>query len=415
MPGARAFAASTAVYLTAPFLVNAWFADAVYAYLIGALIATGLVLAAGSRRLGAIGPPVFAALAVVGMMLPAALFGGIWAGDHVGGAKMEVFAAAVAVQLAVGGWLAWLAVRRMAAAYQRGALSDAMLMVDAQWLVFSLAHGALMLSNFLDAGLSAGGAALAVAGVAMPFVAYRVVLGPALAVALRGTAPEPGIPLLLLRTFGARQRSERLMRRLGEQWRYTGPIHLIAGEDLASANLEPHELFDFVGGRLERHFLRSADEVRAAVQALELKRDPDGRFRVNELFCRDDAWRAALREVAARSEPVLLDFRGFTAQNEGCIYELTHLASHVPMRRVVLVVDRHADLDALGSVLRRAWAAMDPASPNRAAQAPRLRVVVLDDTPSRRALDGLYAALLQAADPAPAPAPSPVPRMAAAG
>lgn len=51
------------------------------------------------------------------------------------------------------------------------------------------------------------------------------------------------LDLLLLRTFGARQRSEQLLEGLSLPWRYMGNIHLIAGGDLATVSLEPDELF----------------------------------------------------------------------------------------------------------------------------------------------------------------------------
>jgi len=38
--------------------------------------------------------------------------------------------------------------------------------------------------------------------------------------------------------------------RPGARWRHAGSIQLIAGVDLATANLEPHELLDYVRGAL---------------------------------------------------------------------------------------------------------------------------------------------------------------------
>jgi hypothetical protein len=47
--------------------------------------------------------------------------------------------------------------------------------------------------------------------------------------------------LLLLRVFSLGKRSEQLFDAVSTHWRYLGKIHLIAGPDLATTTIEPHE------------------------------------------------------------------------------------------------------------------------------------------------------------------------------
>jgi hypothetical protein len=85
------------------------------------------------------------------------------------------------------------------------------------------------------------------------------------------------------------------------------PVHFIAGPDLAGASIEPEEFFAFMRGQLADRFVRTAPEMTAAVDRLDRERDPDGRFRVNELFCAEDTWRETVRMLMAHAGVVLLD------------------------------------------------------------------------------------------------------------
>src|SRR5215218_366277 len=68
----------------------------------------------------------------------------------------------------------------------------------------------------------------------IPFAAYVTVANVLLRRVRRSTAGTPPATLLLLRTFGHRGRSERLLRDLTGTWRWVGTIELIGGTDLAS-------------------------------------------------------------------------------------------------------------------------------------------------------------------------------------
>jgi hypothetical protein len=169
--------------------------------------------------------------------------------------------------------------------------------------------------------------------------------------------------LLVLRVFQRDAAVEILFDRVVERWRLTGNTVLIAGTDLVSRTLDPDDLFAFLNGRLAERFIASEDEAPRRVAALDLAPDPDGRYRVNECYCFDTTWQAALRALVQASDVVLMDLRGFRAENRGCRFELGVLAQSPRLRRVVLLRDKATDLDA---------AAMDLAG------APAERFVWLD-------------------------------------
>jgi hypothetical protein len=139
---------------------------------------------------------------------------------------------------------------------------------------------------------------------------------------------------------------------------------MIAGTDLVAAALEPHEFLDLLRGRQARRFIGSPGEMRGRVAELDDQPDPDGRYRVGELFCHDDMWRTALQELLRHSDCILLDVRGFTRRHEGVTYEITQLAQLVPLSRVLVLVDDDTDQYFLRATLDRARTGIDPATPD---------------------------------------------------
>jgi hypothetical protein len=203
---------------------------------------------------------------------------------------------------------------------------------------------------------------------------------------------DPPVRLLLLRTFGSRGRSTRLFRDLTKQWRWIGSVELIIAPDLASETLEPDEFLDFLYGRLPQRFVRDDASLQQRLRTLDLKPDRDGRYRINELLCHDDTWRAAVEALATGTDAVLIDLRGFSPRHVGVSYELERLVALVPLSRVVAVVDATTDRETLRLALDRAVAVAPAASPLMSDPAPALRVVELAagaaDT-SRRLLEAV--------------------------
>ena len=84
---------------------------------------------------------------------------------------------------------------------------------------------------------------------------------------------------------------------------------MIAGPDLATSTVEPHEFLDFVSGRMARRFIDSAQTLDLRISQMDLEPDFDNRLRVNDFFCHDDTWRMTLARLAGESDAVLMDLR----------------------------------------------------------------------------------------------------------
>jgi hypothetical protein len=390
-------------------------APLLWATLVG--VPTVFLLAFLHRRLRAVGPLVlvFMVAGVGGAHLATSLVAtdaGLRAAAQFAVAA-EVDAAVVLLGLALAGFalfgvLGWLSLGWIGRRYASKRISDQSLAVDTIWLLFTL-NASL---NLVFEGSLWPVAALS------SFVVYKALAGAGFALARRGATLAPARPnyrLLLLRVFSSPGRSERLMARAGARWRYAGSIQLIAGTDLATTTLEPHEFLDFVRGKLAGRFVQDRAGLERQLRELDLRPDADGRFRVNEFFCHDDTWRMTLSRLVAINDAVLMDLRGFTPANQGCIYELRELVSVVALGKIVLVVDGSTDIPFLRRVLDDAWAALPAASPNRR-YATRLAVchltrdddaaagLVLGAVARAAAADAAAAApLTSRADQAPAP------------
>lgn len=260
--------------------------------------------------------------------------------------------------------------------YRRKTLSDQTLLIASWWLIFTSWVVLLTASSAGARGLVG----------LIAWIASLGVLLVALRLAEPGRASGRPAKLLLLRVFGE-QGSDRVLAGLERDWRHLGSIQLLGGPDLATATLEPDEFLDYVTGRLARRFVKNESDVTAAMESMDWTPDPDGRFRVNEVYCQDEMWRLAFSRLARESDVVLMDLRGFSRANRGVIFELGHLISNLEVARVTLLVDDTTDMVTLQEVVVEAWQGMDTRSPNygRPNEVPayRLRKV---DFPSLRGL-----------------------------
>jgi hypothetical protein len=251
--------------------------------------------------------------------------------------------------------LAWFVIRSIGYLYERKWFSDQVMVFDSIWLFQTL-----LLWQFLFYEV---GSVLALTALAS-FGSYKLVSG--LGLRLKVGRPQgQAARLLLLRTFGFRRRSERLFDQLSARWRYAGPIQLIAAPDLAGHSIDPGKLLAFLTGRLRRRFVIEPTDLEQRLAAFDDKPDPDGRYRVNELFCGDDAWRDAVGRLMERSDLIVMDLRGFSAKHPGCIVELQSLIDLVPAGKTVLLVDQTTDDTFLRQTLENCWRRMADASPNR--------------------------------------------------
>jgi hypothetical protein len=249
------------------------------------------------------------------------------------------------VALPVGG-IAWWVLRRLASGFARKRFSDVQLIVDCWWFVVTMEQVSTSLAILY--GLWALPAGLAV------FAAYRASV--ALVLRLWPQPAEPARPrLLLLRVFGYQSRTEALFDRVVQRWRFRGPVQLIAGVDLATKTADPGDMLAFIQGSLARQYVSTDVAIADRLVRLDFERDPDGRYRINEIYCHADTWRPALKALLGATDLVLMDLRSFSTRNAGCIFELRELMRRMPSDRIVLIYDKTTDLTLLGTTMSEAW------------------------------------------------------------
>lgn len=244
------------------------------------------------------------------------------------------------------GWVAWRLLKALAGAFERKRFSDIQLVVDCWWAIVT----AEVIATSLVAPFGLAGIGIGLAA----FAAYRAGTFATLRLT-RNESSSGAKRLLLLRVFGYQARTEWLFDRIAQRWRFLGPVQLFAGVDLAMRTADPGDMLAFVSGHLPDVHVTTADDLTARIERLDMNRDPDGRFRVNDLCCAHQIWQDALRRLLSVSDVVVMDLRGFTKENSGCVYELEQLATHLPPEAIVLVCDKTTDLKALALLLNEAW------------------------------------------------------------
>jgi len=314
-------------------------------------IPTALMLAVSLRQLRAVGPLVLTAVFVIlnGVNFSLSVMAGWSAGPGL-------------LVLAGFAWVTWKLFREITERYRRKRTSDQALLLDAWWLLVTLWACLYLSADVGILGLLMLGA----------FVAYKAVLHFGFRYFLPIGDDHRGRSLLLLRVFGYRRRSERLLDDLGHTWRYAGPVNLIAAQDLAAGYVEPHVFLAFLSGQLKGLFVKGQHDLDRRTEELDARPDPDGRFRVNAFYCHADTWQATMRRLVAGSRSILIDLRGFAANNQGCVYELQQLLNTASVRGIILVVDDTTDRTLLEDVLQQAWHRMPATSPNAISADSRL-------------------------------------------
>jgi len=335
---------------------------------------TVLLLAFLHRRVRAVGPLVqaFMVAAVTGAVIIVSVVGNSQGmvrgianiGSALGLGAITIFVLLHLIGFVMFGGLGWWLLRWLGRRYQEKRMSDQSISLDALWLLFGVLQSFTLV--FEDwAWIFTG---------AVAFAAYKFTVWAAFAFLARqrgeGTA---GRILLLLRVFSLGHRSQSLFDFLSKIWLRVGSICLIAGPDLVTATVEPHEFLDFVGGHLSRRFVQGEADLEQRVSLMDTRPDPDGRHRVNEFFCRANTWQMTMQRLAGQSNAVLMDLRSFSKTNQGCIYELQQLMNNIPLSGVVLVIDDSTNRPFLEMTVREIWQNLEPSSPNVELSRPTVR------------------------------------------
>jgi hypothetical protein len=146
--------------------------------------------------------------------------------------------------------------------------------------------------------------------------------------------------LLVLRVFSHDERAqETVLEDLEYRWRFIGPIVLIGGTDYAQRTMDPSDAAHFLRSlRVDDRFVTNGRELDRQLLAIDEAPDPDGRYRVNELFCGGSAWQEAVSKLLDSSEAVLVDLREYNDQRRGTKWELQLLKTHGALARTVLLI-----------------------------------------------------------------------------
>jgi hypothetical protein len=366
-----------------------------------ASIPLAFIVLTGWRRVRAVMPLALAATLLFGFgsmffreMLIRALDVGALRSLFLGGAVLSSvatmqYALFMIVSLPVG-WIAWRLLTALAEAFASKRFSDVQLVIDCWWVVATAEVTATTLSVTRGFTGIVGGLAA--------FLLYRL----SVFAVLRGFRPPEDTPrrLLLLRVFGYQTRTESLFDRIAQAWRFHGPVQLIAGVDLAMRTADPGDLLALLNGRLAELYVRTPQGIGDRLGRLDLQADPDGRFRINEVYCHANTWKPMLEALLDATDTVLMDLRSFSTHNAGCIFELEQLVRRLASDDIVLVCDNTTDLPLLRRILGDAWAA---ACRDGRTRGPGRISVVRVDRQSRTDLGFLMQRLLKKPHPAGVP------------
>lgn len=328
-----------------------------------------------NRRFQAVGPLVltFIIFAVTGSVLIPRIAANdlallrliIHLGVAVGLGGFAIFIGLTLLGFILFGAVGWLVLQGIGRWYQQKKISAHSITMDAIWLLFGI---------FQSIGLIFEGERWFLISL-LAFAVYKVVSWVGFSLLRnRFPTPEQKLNLLLLRVFSLGKRSERLFDVLTMYWRYVGSIRLIAGPDLATATMEPHEFLEFLSGKLARQFIDNAQTLDLRISKLDLAPDYDGQFRVNDFFCYEDAWRLVLSRLVSESDAVLMDVRGFSSQNAGCIFEINELINVMPLGQVLFIIDGTTDETFLRQTIQQSWDHMKATSPNRLSKSGPLHI-----------------------------------------
>jgi hypothetical protein len=279
----------------------------------------------------------------------------------------STYAVLMVISVTLSALIAWFALLWTARRYRRKQLSDQTFLLDALWLSVSLCVSVYLMGNNQFRYLLG----------LLPFALYKITVGYGLKRLATRAELLPSARLLFLRVFGSPSRSERLFDLLAARWRYGGSIQLISATDVARGRFEPDEFLDFLSGRLGSAYISTGTDLDQRVAKLDLRPDPDGRYRVNEFFCRNDTWQETVTKLMAQSDLVAMDLRAFTSERKGCIFELSALIDGVPLQRVVLLIDQTTDEPLLRQTLADLWRRINPQSPNACRGIARVRMIDL--------------------------------------
>jgi len=298
------------------------------------------------------------------------------------------------LMLAVAIWCGWRALIALSSRYAAKRFSDIQLALATYWVVLTMFVVTSLVSEPAKVETPPIRTEWIVLAVVITWLLWRWLQAAALHAVIRTADPSIG-PLLLLRVFKPSGRSQAFTDRFFAYWRFAAPVWMIAGPDLAGAYMEPDEFFKYLRGRLREHFIADPGEVAPRVATLDRLRDPDGRFRVTEVYCTADTWQPTVLEMMARASVILLDLREYAGTRLGTRYELTEVLRRAPLQKVLVLVGSGDDVTGLRAEIESIWGDVGR---SRLDCAESLELTVLQFTRSSHAeMRGLFRAAVRAA------------------
>jgi hypothetical protein len=353
-------------------------------------------MATGARRVRGVAPLIFAGLLLfglapyIGIVLTQA-FTRTRAGSQLVLSFMGADTGFVLLSLPMG-LIAWQRLKSLARGYDAKRFSDALMLARTWWLLIVVIAVIDLIAVYDRLPLIILSVVVGVAS----YLLFPILLARALPWANPARRRPPQRTLLVLRVFGYTSRTERLFDRIASRWRLLGPVTMIAAPDVIARTVDPGDFLRFATGNIATSFVNSREDVDRRLAALDVEPDPDGRYRVNELCCRDTTWQATVIELIDRADAVIMDVRGFTSQRRGCEFELQELAARLDTRQVVLIVDRTTDRESLEATIALSGVPI--------ADRPMRMITVEKSTTGET--DAAFAAVIHAAYPPQLPATS---------
>jgi len=257
--------------------------------------------------------------------------------DVVGGMYLSFFLLAP-----LAGWLTWRVLLLIAKGYEAKRFSDSQLIANSWWLIIVAT---------LIPGIASGGSLMGLCAAAIACLLFAILSYYLLRRGGSGAVNSPRPMLLLLRVFGRTSATERFFGRVIGRWRLIGPVSVIAAPDIVTRTVDPPAFLRFVTGQVAAALVSSPAVLEERLSKLDSSPDPDGRYRINEFWCRSDSWQSTAVRLIQLCDVVVADVRGLTHCRLGMQFELEQLAARMPAERIVLVIDESTDIELIRSAM----------------------------------------------------------------
>jgi uncharacterized membrane protein len=164
---------------------------------------------------------------------------------------------------------------------------------------------------------------------------------------------------------------------LRDDWQFVGDVRLLRGPGFLIS-----DVMDLIRPS-SWTVLTTPDQVRTSLGAEHLPvragmTDTWRTFPARSILCHDSVWQGALDLMLADSDAILMDLRGFSRDNEGCVREIDALFDRVSVQRLIFVSDETVNRRLLRSTFGRAWARMSSSSPNHDVSGAEIKVLFLE-------------------------------------